>query len=878
MILEEEQNLFFLPLDKMWDRVEVGKSESNVTYFNDLMYTGELLCKLITLGLVASTDDSRDNHRYRLYYELIRADGIGSWVRIVDETLIGPAAQFVMEESLEERRQLTEKKQESWQQESVFLLHSCLKVIDEHTEVLPTKVDGRKWLDLFARLRNKTRGHGAPTGSKCNDMVESLEKSIQLFVTNYRLFQRPWAYLYRNFSGKYRVSKISPAADVLDYLKSTTETNVPNGVYVVYNGKPCYIDLFNTSVDLIDFFIANGGFTEKKYELLSYYTGNVKNESSTNYLLPVSELPRSETKGHRQLDVVGGALTNMPGQLKGYITRGVLEDELVKVLRDDRHPIITLSGRGGIGKTSLAIHVLHNISTEEKFKLIIWLSARDIDLLEVGPKQVQPDVVTLKEIVQEYWSLVEDITLKEKTNKQIELFSKELNELQGYGPVLFIFDNFETVSNPLEMYNFIDTHIRNPNKVLITTRHREFKSDYPIEVKGMTKKECDELAITTAKRLGIQEILTDDYLEELYQESEGHPYVVKIILGERAKPNGAKAINRIITNRDDILNALFERTYSLLSDGTKRIYFTLCNWRSVLPQLAIEAVLLRSMTTRFDIKDAIDELERISFIEVIRSENDGQLFLSVPLAAAIFGKRKLNISHLKSVVEADTEMLQFFGVGQKHEVKHGIEPRIIKLFRNVAQTTLRGKSKLEENIPMLEFIARQYPQAWIYLANLCEEFDVDSVQIKQYLYHYLEYSYDQEEAINVWTRIAAINEVNNDWLEYAHALIEKCMLENIPFYVISEVANTVNHMLVIDRLQLDLEEKSIIVRKLAEKMELRLQEGNATDCSRLCWLLLRLDEDEKAIEYLRYGLKLDPNNEYCQKLKTKFETQGKIFS
>jgi hypothetical protein len=868
--------MFFLPIDKMWERVEIGKSESNVTLFNDLMYTGEMVSKIIILGLVASTEDSRDNHRYRMYYELIRADGLGSWVKVVDELLVGPAAQFVFEEAREERRQLTEKKQASWQQEAVNLLHMCLKIIDPDLEALPTKVDGRKWLEIFARLRNKTRGHGAITGERCNEIVGNLENSIKLFVENYKLFQRPWAYLYRNLSGKYRVSNMSPAAEALEYLKSTTDTNVHNGIYVLYNDQLCHVDLFHTSVDMIDFFIANGGFTEKKYELLSYYTGSLKNEVSVNYLTPISELPRSDTKGLKELDVVGSALTNMPESIRGYINRDLLENELIKVLRDDRHPIITLSGRGGIGKTSLSLNVLQRIALEGKFQLIIWLSARDIDLSEVGPKQVQPDIVTLKEIVNEYWSLVDKVTLKEKTQKQIELFSQELNQLQGYGPILFIFDNFETVSNPLEMYNFVDIHIRNPNKALITTRHREFKSDYPIEVKGMSRRECDELAKSTAERLGIPNLLTEEFLEELFLESEGHPYVVKIILGERAKPNGAKTINRIITNRDDILNALFERTYSLLSEGAKRVFFTLSNWRSVLPQLAIEAVLLRSVTSsnRFDIKEAVDELERVSFIEVIRSEYDGQFFLSVPLAAAIFGKRKLNISHFKNVVEADTELLHFFGASQKHEVKNGIEPRILKLFRNVARNIGLHRTKLDENLPMLEFIARQFAPAWVYLADLCEELEVNNAKVKQYLYHYLEYSEDKHEAISVWTKIAKINEANHDWFEYVHALVEKCIVENISFFELSDAANTVNHLFSTDKLHLD-DENFILVKKLVEKFESRVHEGNSTDCSRLCWLLLRLDEDEKAFGYLKQGLKLDPNNEFCQKLKTKFETQGK---
>lgn len=865
--------MFFLPLDRMWTRVENGKEESDTTYFTELMYIGEMVSKLISLGIVSSVSDCRDNHRYRLYYELVRADGIGTWSQIVDEAIVGPAAQFLFEDARDEARELTEKKQGTWQNESVKLIHNCLKVVDQNCEDLPAKIDGKKWIELFARLRNKTRGHGAITGNKCSNMVEDLERSIKLFTDNFVLFRRPWAFLRKNISGKYRVSKITGAAAAFDYLKSTKQYNYSDGVYIFFDNTPVKVELIESTVDLDDFFIANGGFTEKKYELLSYITGENIQSNSSPYLKPVSELPRSETQSLNDLDVVGNVLTNMPYLNTEYIKRVELEDELLKVLLNDRHPVITLLGRGGIGKTSLSLNVLQSLAEQERFKLIVWISARDIDLLDQGPKQVAPDVKTLKEIVKEYWSLVDNLVLKEKIDKQIDLFSKELNEYQEYGPTLFVFDNFETVSNPVEMFNFIDTYIRNPNKVLITTRHREFKGDYPIEVFGMNKPECDELAISTSSRLGIEGLISAEFLEELFQDSEGHPYVVKIILGERSKVKNVKAFNKIITNREDILDALFERTYSLLSEDAKRVFFTLCNWRSVVPQLALEAVMLRSSSQEMKIntKEVINELSRISFIEVFSSEQDDELFLSVPLAAAIFGKRKLAISHLKNLVEADSLLLHFFGASQKHEIKNGIEPRIISLFKNLSRHISKGHTSLEDNLPMLEFIARNYYPAWILIADLCEEFinDVQSKRTIVYLQHYLEYSDDLEMAVSIWDRIANIHEYNMNWHEYIHAIVEKCLINEIPFEEVSDTVNKINQLKYQGNIHLDFEEKHILLNKLVVQMKNRISEASATDCSRLCWLLINLDLHEEAEKYLEIGLKIDQENEHCKKLQSR---------
>jgi len=64
------------------------------------------------------------------------------------------------------------------------------------------------------------------------------------------------------------------------------------------------------------------------------------------------------------------------------------------VLLSDRHPVVTLVGRGGIGKTSLALKVLHSIADEDRYFAITWFSARDIELLPEGPKLVTPHVLT----------------------------------------------------------------------------------------------------------------------------------------------------------------------------------------------------------------------------------------------------------------------------------------------------------------------------------------------------------------------------------------------------------------------------------------------------------------------------------------------------
>lgn len=858
-----------LPIDRMRERVEVARQDSDTSLGLTFLYFGEMIVKLVAAGLIAAIDDDRERHRYRYIHRLVRSDGIGDWSSAIDEILVGTASQHLTEQARIEQSELTSKNLAgTWQHKSVSLLHKCISKIQPAIEPLPAKVDGRRWLSLFAILRNKTRGHGAPVTELYSQITPLLEDSLYIFVENFRLFQRPWAYLYRNLSGKYRITKFTQPAEDFDVLKTKAPPNsLRDGVYVYFD-RPLQVELMYSNIDATDFLFPNGGFNDKRFELMSYITGNRTDGDATPYLVPASPLPASETQGVGILDVQGKSFGNLPPVQKGYIHRKDLEAELLSVLANDRHPVITLLGKGGIGKTWLTLHVLHEIANQERFTAIVWFSARDIDLLPQGPRLVTPHVMTATDMANEFVRLVEPN--KEKGFNPVKFLSDSMTK-SNLGSVLFVFDNFETVQNPSELYTWIDSFIRLPNKVLITTRFREFKGDYPIEVLGMSEQESDELIQSTAYELGIESLLTDEYKSELYQESGGHPYVMKVLLGELAKSGRVEKIERIVASIENMLDALFERTFAGLSPVAKRVFLTLCTWRSTVPLLALEAVLLRPSNERMDVAKATEELSRSSFIEVTRSNEDGELFLTVPLTASVFGKRKLATSPMKSAIEADIQLLLTFGATQQVDIKHGIRPRVERLFRHVAERVSNKRDSIENYQPMLEFVASKYAPAWLLLAELYQELDSrDLERAKEFVKRYIESTprnYEQQRY--AWSELARLCYNTGDAVGEIHALVETCQLPNVPFQEISSAVNRVNALLTEKYFVLDSEEKRIVSQKLAQVMESRIDEGDANDCSRLAWLFLRLRNDAKAKEIVQLGLSIDPNNIHCKNLAQK---------
>jgi hypothetical protein len=743
-----------------------------------------------------------------------------------------------------------------------------LKELDPEREEVQGKVDGRRWFSLFTELRNKTRGHGAVQGAMCSRLAPGVERSINLIADNFQLFRRPWAYLYRNFSRKYRVTRLTEKTDPFDYLRSDGTPTLDNGVYVHFDSH-ARVELVSSDPDASDFFFPNGGFSDKKYEQISYITDNRLRGDASAYLMPATELPSSETHGIGMLDAQGKCFGNLPPLPTNYVKRPELENELFTKLVDDRHPVITVRGAGGIGKTSLAITVLHRVTQEDRFGAVVWFSARDIDLLSQGPKDVKPYVLTEEEIAREFAQLMQPNSYLERAFKPAKYLADSLTTSPLEDPLLFVFDNFETVRSPGSLYTWIDTYVRNPNKVFITTRFTDFKGDYPVEVFGMSEAESDQLMNETAHNLGIKKLITAEYKHDLYRESDGHPYVMKILLGEVAKANRQQRVERIISGRADILEALFERTYAGLTPAAKLVFMTLSNWRSTLPQLAVEAVMLRPQNEKFDVEAALEELRRSSLIEA-RVSSDGNTFLSVPLVAAIFGKRKLAVSADKTVVESNTEILRFLGAAQKTDIQRGIGPRVRAMFGQIAEKVAKNDEKLSEYLPVMEFVANRYPPAWLLIARLYEEIQNDNqlTSAKEAVRRYLELTHISEDQRGAWKKLAEYCRRTEDWNGEIHALVGMAELPQTSLEDISDSANRLNGLCATHQFLVS-EEKNVLAARLVSLMESHMDDANATDCSRLAWLYLRLHEEGKARSLVERGLKLESSNEYCLRLAEK---------
>ena len=273
-----------LLLKRMCDRVDLARSDSDTTFFYDLLLLGEMTTKLVAAAIISAIDDDPNRHRYRQLYQLVRADGLGDWAAAIDEALSGPASQELIAGARDHQKQLSQRfPSGSWQHDACTKLAQCLDELGVLNEKLPGKVSARRWFSDFVLLRNKTRGHGAQLTAKWNKICPLLDESIRCVLNNCSLFKAEWAYLHRNLSGKYRVTALTNSCGAFGGLKSTRTTSLTDGVYIDL-GVPRRVELVASDIDAQDFFFPNGGFTGTKFELVSYLTGNRCDTGTRNHL------------------------------------------------------------------------------------------------------------------------------------------------------------------------------------------------------------------------------------------------------------------------------------------------------------------------------------------------------------------------------------------------------------------------------------------------------------------------------------------------------------------------------------------------------------------------------------------------------------------
>jgi hypothetical protein len=147
-------------------------------------------------------------------------------------------------------------------------------------------------------------------------------------------------------------------------------------------------------------------------------------------------------------------------------------------LSDERTFVTSLTGIGGVGKTSLACWGVLHAYQERWFDYIVSISAKDRELTSSGIREVAPTGSTLDQLLD---SIAETIGFSELSNMPLAEKQKEVTSLIKGTKMLLFVDNLETIQDPA-LILFLE-NLPIPIKAVLTSRKsRVRKAVFPIEV------------------------------------------------------------------------------------------------------------------------------------------------------------------------------------------------------------------------------------------------------------------------------------------------------------------------------------------------------------------------------------------------------------
>lgn len=286
------------------------------------------------------------------------------------------------------------------------------------------------------------------------------------------------------------------------------------------------------------------------------------------------------------------------------------EKEQVHEALKSRSYIVMIDGIGGIGKTSLALEVLHEClaisqnshpTSEEvqKFASFIWTSARDREL------NLNDVLDTIARTLD--YPFITQLSPEEKRHEVARRLQQQ--------SCLLIVDNFETVMDEA-LHQFV-LSLPEPSKCLITSRVQSLRQARAVSLRGMAEEEALLLIKNEGIRLGLNlAALTEneDNFHRFYEATGGAPLAIRWAIGQ-IKQRGQSiegVLNSLHGARGDIFEFIFQRAWSLLSEPAQKVLTIMPVFAASASKAAIEAA---SDVHRWELDEALGQLVELWLME-----------------------------------------------------------------------------------------------------------------------------------------------------------------------------------------------------------------------------------------------------------------------
>lgn len=202
--------------------------------------------------------------------------------------------------------------------------------------------------------------------------------------------------------------------------------------------------------------------------------------------------------------------------------RGSLIEQILNRLTDPQEPpILSLSGGAGYGKTEVASQVAKTALHRDLFSEVLWVKARDTELVDGNISQSERDEVL-------NWNQFLHELAQQLNGCPVERVRQRLKEEKR----LIVLDNAETSDIENILAKLVE--MLNPSRALLTSR-RKTNTPYLglIPIQGLEESWSYKLLRDEARYKNIPVLLqaSNEQLQRVYQWSDGAPLALHFIVG-----------------------------------------------------------------------------------------------------------------------------------------------------------------------------------------------------------------------------------------------------------------------------------------------------------------------------------------------------------
>jgi cold shock CspA family protein/tetratricopeptide (TPR) repeat protein len=259
---------------------------------------------------------------------------------------------------------------------------------------------------------------------------------------------------------------------------------------------------------------------------------------------------------------VSGVFHNLPSpdyDDTGFIPRDTLQADLRKKILG-RHPVITVLGDGGDGKTSITLQCLHEFaaSNDHPFEGIVWVSAKSNKLGINEIERIEGAILDSMDIFRSISNIFGD-----EGSAPME----RVKQLLESNKILLVIDNLETILDQ-SIKKFAES-IPGESKIVFTSRV-PLGSDLTVKVGPFSSAESLKMlrALAASYNIPVLKSLSSEKLAAYANRLFNKPLLLKwFALGVAS---GASP-DKIVANPDKALSFCLENVISALSPDTRRL-------------------------------------------------------------------------------------------------------------------------------------------------------------------------------------------------------------------------------------------------------------------------------------------------------------------